>query len=798
MEQHASNTAPSTLSDADLKLLDRYWRAANYLSVGQIYLLDNPLLREPLEPEHIKPRLLGHWGTTPGLNFIYAHLNRMIRARDLDVIYMCGPGHGGPGMVANTYLEGTYSEIYPDISEDAEGMRKLFRQFSFPGGIPSHAAPETPGSIHEGGELGYALVHAYGAAFDNPELIVACVVGDGEAETGPLAASWHSNKFLNPARDGAVLPILHLNGYKIANPTILARASKDDLRDLFQGHGYEPFFVEGHEPADMHRKMAAVFDAVFDRITDIQAKTRSGGSGMPRWPMIVLRSPKGWTGPKEVDGKKVEGFWRAHQVPVSNCRGDDGHRKILEDWMRSYDPQDLFDADGRLKDDLRALAPKGRRRMGANPHANGGLLRKELSVPDIRNYEIRIGDRGSQAVQSTEILGHYLRDVLKLNAANANFRIFGPDETESNRLGSVFEVTDRVWMEGIEPYDVHLSPDGRVMEVLSEHLCQGWLEGYLLTGRHGLFSCYEAFIHIIDSMFNQHAKWLKVTRELEWRKPISSLNYLLTSHVWRQDHNGFSHQDPGFVDLVANKKADTVRIYLPPDANTLLWVGDHCLKTYDRINVIVAGKQTEPQYLTMDEAIEHCKAGIGIWEWASNEDNTIAPDVIMACAGDVPTMETLAAVSLLREMIPDLKMRVVNVVDLLALQSKEQHPHGLEHDEFDRIFTKDKPVIFAYHGYPYLIHRLTYKRTNHENIHVRGFIEEGTTTTPFDMTVLNELDRFHLAIEAIQRVPELKEKVPEILDRLHAKLAEHQAYVREYGEDMPEVRNWKWPVRSKP
>ncbi|MFA1624543.1 phosphoketolase [Rhizobium mongolense] len=794
MEQHASNTVPSTLSDADLALLDRYWRAANYLSVGQIYLLENPLLREPLKPEHIKPRLLGHWGTTPGLNFIYVHLNRMIRARDLDIIYMCGPGHGGPGMVANTYLEGTYSEIYPDISEDADGMRKLFRQFSFPGGIPSHAAPETPGSIHEGGELGYALVHAYGAAFDNPELTVACVVGDGEAETGPLAASWHSNTFLNPARDGAVLPILHLNGYKIANPTILARASNDDLRDLFQGYGYQPFIVEGHEPADMHSKMAAAFDAVFDRIRDIQAQARSGGAGMPRWPMIVLRSPKGWTGPKEVDGKKVEGFWRAHQVPVSNCRGDDGHRKILEDWMRSYEPENLFDADGRLKDDLQALAPEGNRRMGANPHANGGLLRKELSVPDIRDYEIKIGDRGSTAVQSTEIFGQYLRDVLKLNAKNANFRIFGPDETESNRLGSVFEATDRVWMENIEPYDVHLSRDGRVMEVLSEHLCQGWLEGYLLTGRHGLFSCYEAFIHIVDSMFNQHAKWLKVTRELAWRKPISSLNYLLTSHVWRQDHNGFSHQDPGFVDLVANKKADIVRIYLPPDANTLLWVGDHCLKTYDRVNVIVAGKQPEPQYLPMDEAIEHCKAGIGIWEWASNEDNTIAPDVIMACAGDVPTMETLAAVSLLREMIPDLKMRVVNVVDLLALQAKEQHPHGLEHGEFDRIFTKDKPVIFAYHGYPYLIHRLTYKRTNHENIHVRGFIEEGTTTTPFDMTVLNELDRFHLAIEAIERVPGLKEKVPDVLDRLHVKLAEHHAYVREYGEDMPEVRNWKWPA----
>ncbi|WP_414815431.1 phosphoketolase family protein [Rhizobium sp. IY2] len=793
MEKHVSTAA---LTDAELALIDRYWRAANYLSVGQIYLLANPLLREPLKPEHIKPRLLGHWGTTPGLNFIYAHLNRLIRARDLDIIYMCGPGHGGPGMVANTYLEGIYSEIYPDISEDTEGMRKLFRQFSFPGGIPSHAAPETPGSIHEGGELGYALVHAYGAAFDNPDLIVACVVGDGEAETGPLAASWHSNKFLNPARDGAVLPILHLNGYKIANPTILGRASHEDLQSLFEGYGYEPFFVEGHEPRDMHQQMAATFDRVFDRIREIQEEARNGKAPdiCPRWPMIVLRSPKGWTGPKEVDGKKVEGFWRSHQVPVSNCRENDGHRKILEDWMRGYDPEDLFGADGRLKPELRALAPAGERRMGANPHANGGLLRKELDVPDISAYAVEIGKRGSAMVQSTEILGHYLRDTMKRNAEAANFRIFGPDETESNRLGSVFEVTDRVWMEDIEPYDIHLSRDGRVMEVLSEHLCQGWLEGYLLTGRHGLFSCYEAFIHIIDSMFNQHAKWLKVTRELEWRKPISSLNYLLTSHVWRQDHNGFSHQDPGFVDLVANKKADIVRIYLPPDANTLLWVGDHCLRTYDRINVIVAGKQPEPQWLSMDEAVKHCEAGIGIWHWASNEDDTILPDLVMACAGDVPTMETLAAVDLLRKAIPELKIRTVNVVDLLALQSSVQHPHGLTDEAFDAIFTSDKPVIFAYHGYPYLIHRLTYKRTNHRNIHVRGFIEEGTTTTPFDMTVLNELDRFHLAIEAIERVPGLKEKAGEALAAFRGKLAEHHAYVREYGEDMPEVRSWTWPA----
>ncbi|TAX57082.1 phosphoketolase family protein [Rhizobium leguminosarum] len=793
MEKHVSTAA---LTDAELTLIDRYWRAANYLSIGQIYLLTNPLLREPLKPEHIKPRLLGHWGTTPGLNFIYAHLNRLIRARDLDIIYMCGPGHGGPGMVANTYLEGIYSEIYPDISEDAEGMRKLFRQFSFPGGIPSHAAPETPGSIHEGGELGYALVHAYGAAFDNPDLIVACVVGDGEAETGPLAASWHSNKFLNPARDGAVLPILHLNGYKIANPTILGRASHEDLQSLFEGYGYEPFFVEGHEPRDMHKQMAATFDRVFDRIREIQEEARNGKAPdiCPRWPMIVLRSPKGWTGPKEVDGKKVEGFWRSHQVPVSNCRENEGHRKILEDWMRSYDPEDLFGSDGRLKPELRALAPVGERRMGANPHANGGLLRKELDVPSIRDYAVDIGQHGSAMVQSTEILGHYLRDTMKRNAKAANFRIFGPDETESNRLGSVFEVTDRVWMEGIEPYDVHLSRDGRVMEVLSEHLCQGWLEGYLLTGRHGLFSCYEAFIHIIDSMFNQHAKWLKVTRELEWRKPISSLNYLLTSHVWRQDHNGFSHQDPGFVDLVANKKADIVRIYLPPDANTLLWVGDHCLRTYDRINVIVAGKQPEPQWLSMDEAVKHCEAGIGIWHWASNEDDTILPDLVMACAGDVPTMETLAAVDLLRKAIPELKIRTVNVVDLLALQSRDQHPHGLTDEAFDAIFTADKPVIFAYHGYPYLIHRLTYKRTNHRNFHVRGFIEEGTTTTPFDMTVLNELDRFHLAIEAIERVPGLKERAGEALAAFRGKLAEHHDYVREYGEDMPEVRNWTWPT----
>ena len=798
MDKQPTATFAHPLDAAELDLIDRYWRAANYLSVGQIYLLDNPLLREPLQAGHIKPRLLGHWGTTPGLNFIYAHLNRIIRDRDLDIIYICGPGHGGPGMVANTYLEGTYSEIYPDISEDADGMRKLFRQFSFPGGIPSHAAPETPGSIHEGGELGYALVHAYGAVLDNPDLIAACVVGDGEAETGPLAASWHSNKFLNPGRDGAVLPILHLNGYKIANPTVLGRDTDEDLRHLFIGYGYEPFFVEGSDPHQMHQAMAATFEHVFDRIRAIQTEARTGAPGnfCPRWPMIVFRSPKGWTGPKEVDGKKVEGFWRAHQVPVSNCHENPSHRKILEDWMRSYDPEVLFDIDGHLKEELCALAPKGKRRMGANPHANGGLLRRELVVPDLRNYEVAVEERGRTMAQSTEVLGHYLRDILTLNANHANFRIFGPDETESNRLGSVFEVTDRVWMEEIKPYDVSLARDGRVMEVLSEHLCQGWLEGYLLTGRHGLFSCYEAFIHIVDSMFNQHAKWLKVSRELPWRKPISSLNYLLTSHVWRQDHNGFSHQDPGFIDVVANKRADTVRIYLPPDANTLLWTGDHCLKTYDRINVIVAGKQPELQWLSMDEAVKHCEAGIGLWKWACNEQSAVEPDVVMACAGDVPTMETLAAVDLLRQNIPELSIRVVNVVDLMALQSKEQHPHGLADEIFDSLFTPDRPVIFAYHGYPYLIHRLTYRRTNHRNFHVRGFIEEGTTTTPFDMTVLNELDRYHLAIEAIERVPGLKEKARDVIQLFRDKLEEHGRYIRQYGEDMPEISNWKWSYNS--
>jgi xylulose-5-phosphate/fructose-6-phosphate phosphoketolase len=782
---------------SDLKALDRYWHAANYLSIGQIYLLDNPLLREPLQPEHIKPRLLGHWGTTPGLNFIYAHLNRVIRARDLDMIYICGPGHGGPGMVANTYLEGTYSEIYPNITRDVEGMRKLFRQFSFPGGIPSHAAPETPGSIHEGGELGYALVHAYGAAFDNPDLIVACVIGDGEAETGPLATSWHSNKFLNPVHDGAVLPILHLNGYKIANPTILGRMPEPELRSLIAGYGHEPFFVEGDDPDVMHPLMARQLDTVIDRIRDIQTDARRSASVRePHWPMIVLRSPKGWTGPKEVDGKKVEGFWRAHQVPIDNVRGNLAHLKLLEEWMHSYEPEGLFDGAGRLRLELQALAPVGERRMGANPHANGGRLKRELKLPDYRNHAVDVPQPGGRIAEATRVLGGFLNDVVSLNAAARNFRLMGPDETASNRLDDVFKSTNRVWIEEIEPYDEHLATDGRVMEVLSEHLCQGWLEGYLLTGRHGLFACYEAFVHIVDSMFNQHAKWLKVARELPWRPPIASLNYLLTSHVWRQDHNGFSHQDPGFIDLVSNKKADTVRIYLPPDANSLLWVMDHCLRTYDRINVVVAGKQPAPQWLTMRAAETHCDDGIGVWHWAGTERAGAEPDVVMACAGDVPTLETLGAVVLLRNALSELKIRVVNVVDLMTLEPREHHPHGLSERDFDRLFTRDKPVIFAYHGYPYLIHRLTYKRANHANMHVRGFQEEGTTTTPFDMVVLNELDRFHLAIEAIERVPGLGTAGARAREQFKDKLAEHRRYVREYGEDMPEIRNWSWPYKT--
>jgi len=787
---------PQPIAASELRLLDRYWRAANYLSVGQIYLMANPLLREPLQPEHIKPRLLGHWGTTPGLNFIYAHLNRIIRQRDLNMIYICGPGHGGPGMVANTWLEGSYSEIYPHVSEDAEGMQRLFKQFSFPGGIPSHAAPETPGSINEGGELGYSLSHAFGAAFDNPDLIVPCVIGDGEAETGPLASSWHGIKFLNPQRDGAVLPILHLNGYKIANPTILGRASDDDLQQLFRGYGYEPLFVSGHEPEKMHQQMAETLEQAFDRIAAYQQAARAGGEqeGIPRWPMIIMRSPKGWTGPQEVDGKKVEDFWRAHQVPVAACREDAGHRQILEQWLRSYQPDDLFDEQGRLKPELRALAPQGDKRMGASPYANGGLLRRELNTPDIREFAFDVKEPGSQLAQATEQFGRYLAEIFARN--QHNFRLFGPDETASNRLTPVFDVTSRTWMEPVKPYDEQLARDGRVMEILSEHQCQGWLEGYLLTGRHGLFNCYEAFIHIVDSMFNQHAKWLKVTRKLGWRKPVSSLNYLLSSHVWRQDHNGYSHQDPGFMDHVANKKADIVRIYLPPDANTLLWVGDHCLRTWDRINVIVAGKQPSAQWLDMESAIAHCEAGMGEWRWAGTTPQGEEPDVVMACAGDVPTLETLAAVDLLRGYLPDLKIRVVNVVDLMALQTQDQHPHGKSEEAFDALFTLDKPVIFAFHGYPALVHRLTYQRNNHRNFHVRGFNEEGTTTTPFDMTVLNELDRYHLAQEAILRVPGLAERHPELLDDLQERIAEHHRYVREYGEDVPEVRGWKWPSES--
>ncbi|WP_436874302.1 phosphoketolase family protein [Kosakonia sacchari] len=789
-------TQISSLSDHEIQLLDRYWRAANYLSVGQIYLMDNPLLREPLRPEHIKPRLLGHWGTTPGLNFIYVHLNRAIRQRDLDMIYICGPGHGGPGMVANTWLEGSYSEIYPQISQNADGMKKLFRQFSFPGGIPSHAAPETPGSINEGGELGYSLAHAFGAVFDNPSLIAACVIGDGEAETGPLASSWHGIKFLNAARDGAVLPILHLNGYKIANPTLLGRTSDDDLQQLFRGYGYEPLFVSGHEPARMHRQMAQTLEQALNSIRDYQQQARSGEAQttVPRWPMIILRSPKGWTGPQTVDGKKVEDFWRAHQVPVSSCRENDEHRQLLEQWMRSYQPDDLFDASGQLKTELQVLAPVGDKRMGASPWANGGRLRRELVTPDLHHYAVEVTSPGETQAESTAALGAYLAGIFEHN--RDNFRLFGPDETASNRLSKVFDVTNRTWQEPLKPYDEQLARDGRVMEILSEHQCQGWLEGYLLTGRHGLFNCYEAFIHIVDSMFNQHAKWLKVTRNLPWRAPISSLNYLLSSHVWRQDHNGYSHQDPGFIDHVANKKADIVRIYLPPDANTLLCVADHCLKTWDRINVIVAGKQPAPQWLNLDDAAKHCAAGMGIWSWAGNVQQNETPDVVMACAGDVPTMETLAAVDLLRHYLPELRVQVVNVVDLMALQTQDQHPHGLSEEAFEAVFTADKPVIFAFHGYPSLIHRLTYQRNNHRHFHVHGFMEEGTTTTPFDMTVLNELDRFHLAQEAILRVPSLQGKADDILEDLAQKIAAHHQYVREYGEDLPEVQNWKWPSQQ--
>lgn len=781
------------LSAEELRQIQAYWSAANYLAVGQIYLYANPLLREPLKLEHIKPRLLGHWGTTPGLNFIYVHFNRVIKKRDLNVIFVAGPGHGGPAVVANTYLEGTYSEIYPNISRDEEGLRKLFKQFSFPGGIPSHVAPETPGSIHEGGELGYALSHAYGAAFDNPDLLACCVVGDGEAETGPLAASWHANKFLNPARDGAVLPILHLNGYKIANPTLLGRMSRMELTQLFTGYGYKPFFVEGHEPAPMHQLMAGTLDAVVDEIHALQQSARAGGRGdRPTWPMIILRTPKGWTGPKVVDGKPMEGTWRAHQVPVTDFASKPEHMKILNDWMKSYRPEELFDENGKLIPELEALAPKGTRRMGANPHANGGVLLKDLVIPDFRKYAVSVPNPGKVTAEATRALGNLLRDVMKCNAEAKNFRVFGPDETASNRLEALYEVTNKVLMEPILATDEHLSKDGRVMEVLSEHLCQGWLEGYLLTGRHGCFSCYEAFIHIVDSMFNQHAKWLKVTRHIPWRRPIASLNYLLTSHVWRQDHNGFSHQDPGFIDHVVNKKADIVRVYLPPDANTLLSVADHCLRSRHYINVIVAGKQPALQWLDMDSAIGHCTTGIGIWDWAST-DSGGEPDVVMACAGDTPTLETLAAVDLLRQHFPDLKIRVVNVVDLMTLQPPSEHPHGLPDAEFDSMFTKDKPIIFAYHGYPWLIHRLTYRRTNHHNLHVRGYKEEGTTTTPFDMTVLNDLDRFHLAGDVVDRVPRLQQTGAQFKQFVRNKLIEHRQYICEFGEDLPEIRNWKWP-----
>jgi xylulose-5-phosphate/fructose-6-phosphate phosphoketolase len=785
--------AKQALSPDELRKVDAYWRAANFVSVGQIYLYANPLLREPLSAKHIKPRLLGHWGTTPGLNFIYVHLNRLIKKYDLSVIYVAGPGHGGPALVANTYLEGTYSETYRQIPQTEDGLKRLFTQFSFPGGIPSHVAPETPGSTHEGGELGYALAHAYGAALDNPDLLVACVVGDGEAETGPLAASWHSNKFLNPARDGAVLPILHLNGYKIANPTLLGRMSDDKLTQLFTGYGYKPHVIEGHEPNAMHQQMAELLETVLAEIRAIQDAARnSGKTELPAWPMIVMRTPKGWTGPKKVDGKPVEDTWRAHQVPVADFRGHPEHLKILEDWMKSYKPEELFDEEGKLVAELAELAPAGDRRMGANPHANGGLLLKDLTMPDFRDYALKMSKPGAEFAESTRILGKMLRDVMKLNKDARNFRVFGPDETASNRLEALYEATEKVFMEPTLPTDENLSTDGRVMEVLSEHMCQGWLEGYLLTGRHGLFSCYEAFIHIVDSMFNQHAKWLKVTRRIPWRRPIASLNYLLTSHVWRQDHNGFSHQDPGFIDHVVNKKADIVRVYLPPDANTLLSVADHCLRSKNYVNVIVAGKQPALQWLDMKSAVEHCTAGLGIWDWAST-DKGVEPDVVMACAGDVPTLETMAAVALLREHFPDIKVRVVNVIDLMTLQTSSEHPHGLSDREFDSIFTTDKPVIFAYHGYPTLIHRLTYKRNNHANFHVHGYREEGTTTTPFDMTVLNELDRFHLAGDAADRAERLQPRNAHFKQHLRGRLVDHAQYVRECGDDLPEIREWKWP-----
>jgi xylulose-5-phosphate/fructose-6-phosphate phosphoketolase len=775
----------------ELRLIHAYWRAANYLSAGQIYLLSNPLLKEPLTLEHIKPRLLGHWGTTPGLNLVYAHANRVIKHRNLDAIYIMGPGHGGPAAVANAYLEGTYSEIYSHITTDVDGMCKLFRQFSFPGGVPSHVAPETPGSIHEGGELGYALVHAYGAAFDNPDVTVFCIVGDGEAETGPLATSWHSNKFVNARRDGAVLPILHLNGYKIANPTVLARIPESELRELLEGYGHAPVFVSGDDPEPVHQQLAAAMDWALDEIARIQRAAREqGDSSRPRWPMIVLRTLKGWTGPKQVDGKQVEGTYRAHQVPVTDFKTKPEHVQILETWMRSYKPDELFDESGRLVPELAALPPRGERRMSANPHANGGILLKDLKLPDFRSYAVTVNKPGTTASEATRVLGGYLRDVIRDNPDN--FRIVGPDETESNRLQSVYEATAKAWDAELRPDDDHLSPDGRVMEVLSEHMCEGWLEGYLLTGRHGLFNCYEAFIHIIDSMFNQHAKWLKVTRQIPWRRPIASLNYLLTSHVWRQDHNGFSHQDPGFIDHVANKKAEVIRVYLAPDANTLLSVADHCLRSRNYVNVIVAGKQPALNYLSMQDAIEHCTRGLGIWDWACSDAGE-EPDVVLGCAGDVPTLETLAAADLVRQHLPSLKVRVVNVVDLMRLQPPSEHPHGLADAEFDDIFTRDRPVIFAYHGYPWLIHRLTYRRHNHDNIHVRGYKEEGTTTTPFDMAMLNDLDRFHLVMDVIDRVPGLGTRAAHVRQLMVDQRIEHRQYTRDHGEDPPDIRDWVWP-----
>jgi len=781
-----------TLAPEMLRKMDAYWRAANYLSVGQIYLHDNPLLKEPLSLAHVKHMLLGHWGTTPGQNFIYVHLNRVIKKYDLDMIYISGPGHGGPAVVANTYLEGTYSEIYPNISQDEAGLKRLFTQFSFPGGIPSHASPECPGSIHEGGELGYSISHAFGAVFDNPSLIVACVVGDGEAETGPLATAWHSNKFLNPISDGAVLPILHLNGYKISNPTLLARISREELEALLRGYGWTPFFVEGHEPAPMHQAMAATLDTALAQIKQIQQAARASGTATrPRWPMIVFNSPKGWTGPKVVDGQQIEGTFRSHQVPLSVSAQTPQHLPLLEQWLKSYHPEELFDARGRVKDEISELAPSGTRRMGANPHANGGILLRDLRMPDFRDYAIPVAVPGVGGPGDTHVLGRFLRDITKLNEPQRNFRIFGPDETLSIGLEAVFETTNRQWNAPTVANDEFLAPSGRVMEMLSEHQCEGWLEGYLLTGRHGLFNCYEAFIHIVDSMFNQHAKWLKVTSGLPWRRKIASLNYLLASHVWRQDHNGFTHQDPGFIDHVVNKKAEVVRVYLPPDANCLLSVIDHCLRSRHYVNVVVAGKHPAPQWLAMDAAVAHCTEGIGIWQWASN-DQDAEPDVVMACAGDVPTLETLAAVSILRQHLPELKIRVINVVDLMKLQPKTEHPHGLSDADFDSLFTINTPVIFAFHAYPWLIHRLTYRRTNHDNFHVRGYKEEGTITTPFDMTVLNEIDRFHLVMDAIDRLPRTGTKGVYLKQQLANKLIEHKNYIDEFGQDMPEIRDWKW------